>query len=311
MYDVIGDVHGQGEKLRALLSRLGYEERAGVWRAPPGRQAIFVGDLIDRGPEQLAVLRIVRAMVEAGDARAVLGNHEFNAIGYLEKSAETGQHFRPRSDKNRRQHARFLEEVGEDSAEHREWVDWFRTLPFSLDLGGLRVVHGWWDESAVRLLAAERGCDGLAPISDEFLEACYDEASPIQVARKLLTCGVEMPLPDGAYILDKEGHRHPEARLAVWRHWAERLPEIALVPSGSRDCVPDLPIPESFGVVRVEGSPVMFGHHWFSGPVKLETPKVACLDWSAARDGPLVAYRWHGEDELRHEHLVAAGAEGC
>ncbi|MBK8864378.1 MAG: metallophosphoesterase [Betaproteobacteria bacterium] len=68
MYDVIGDIHGQGEKLRALLAKLGYAERAGHWRAPQGRMAVFVGDLIDRGPEQLAVLEIVRRMVDDGQA---------------------------------------------------------------------------------------------------------------------------------------------------------------------------------------------------------------------------------------------------
>ena len=46
------------------------------------RQAIFVGDLIDRGPEQIESVRIAQTMVEAGSAQIVLGNHEFNAIAY-------------------------------------------------------------------------------------------------------------------------------------------------------------------------------------------------------------------------------------
>lgn len=81
-YDVIGDVHGQGGKLSALLVRMGYARQAGGWVPPAGRQAIFVGDLIDRGPDQLEVLDGVRRMVDAGHARVVLGNHEFNAMGY-------------------------------------------------------------------------------------------------------------------------------------------------------------------------------------------------------------------------------------
>ncbi|MFN6994629.1 MAG: metallophosphoesterase, partial [Aquincola tertiaricarbonis] len=62
-YDVIGDVHGQAGKLQALLRGLGYTPLHGSWRPPPGRQAVFVGDLIDRGPEQVAVVNLVRAMV--------------------------------------------------------------------------------------------------------------------------------------------------------------------------------------------------------------------------------------------------------
>lgn len=303
MYDVIGDIHGQGAKLRALLARLGYEQRGGHWRAPQGRQAVFVGDLIDRGPEQLEVLSLVRGMVEDGQALAVMGNHEFNAIGFAVRDPQSGEFLRPHSTKNRNQHARFLAAVGEDSAEHRGWVSWFRTLPLSLDLGGLRVVHAWWDDLAVAVVNQARG--DTVTLTDELIVAMYNRPD-LKAARKLLTGGAEWDLPRGSAILDKEGNAHGEARLAVWRHWAKRLPEVALVPRGSEHLVPDIEIPQEFRVDAVSGAPILFGHHWFEGPVKLETPKVACLDWSAAKDGPLVAYRWNGESELRHEHLVAA-----
>jgi hypothetical protein len=300
MYDVIGDIHGHAAKLEALLPKMGYQLRGGTWYAPEGRKAIFVGDLIDRGPEQLRVLEIVRRMVDAGQARLVLGNHEFNAIGFY-------LHLRPRSDKNRKQHAAFLAEVGEDSQLHREWVDWFRQHPMALDLDGLRVVHAWWDDEAREVINRVRGGEsGL--LSDELMHRLYREAS-LEKARKLLTCGVEWDLPEGVFMLDKEGHKHPEARLAVWRHGAARLPEIALVPRSSRHLIPDIEIPAEHRLPPVAGAPILVGHHWFDGPVKLESPKVACVDWSAAKDGPLVAYRWHGEAELRHEHLVAAGEE--
>jgi hypothetical protein len=305
MYDVIGDVHGQGGKLRALLAHMGYTSRDGVWHAPEGRQAVFVGDLIDRGPEQLEVLEIVRGMVEAGHALAVMGNHEFNAIGFVVRDPETGQYLRPRSEKNRKQHASFLSAVGEDSAEHRAWVDWFRTLPLSMDLGGLRVVHAWWSDEAHRSVSAARGD---AALSDELVLQMYRHPE-LKAARKLLTCGVEWELPPGNFILDKEGHKHPDARLAVWRRSAQRLPEIALVPRGNEHLVPDIEIPEEHRVGEILGAPILFGHHWFDGDVKLESPKVGCLDWSAAKGGPLVAYRWHGEAELRDEHLVAVGAD--
>jgi len=298
-------VHGQGTKLRALLERMGYVERSGVWHAPQGRQAVFVGDLIDRGPEQLEVLDIVRRMVDAGQARAVMGNHEFNAIGFMQRDS-SGKYLRPRSEKNMGQHAAFLKAVGLDSALHKEWVDWFRKLPMALELGGIRVVHAWWDDPAAAAVAAIRG--GVeGELSEQMVLRMYRE--PVaKAARKLLTCGVEWELPPDNWIIDKEGHKHPEARLAVWRHGAKRLRDIALVPNGSEHAVPDLPVLEEHRIWPVTGAPILFGHHWFSGPLKLETPKVACLDWSAAKDGPLVAYRWDGESELRHAGLVAAGA---
>lgn len=308
MYDVIGDVHGQGGKLRALLARMGYVHRTGSWHAPQGRQAVFVGDLIDRGPEQLNVLDIVRRMVDTGQARVVMGNHEFNALGYATRNP-AGQFLRPRSAKNRAQHAAFLAEVGEDSPRHVEWANWFRTLPLSLNLGGIRVVHAWWDDYAAKSIEQARGGAARA-LDNDVLVRCYQDAD-LERARKLLTCGVEMVLPQGAWIVDKEGHRHPDARLAVWRHGARRLRDMAIVPVGSEDAVPDIDVPAEYRLGEVKGAPILFGHHWFNGPVKLESPKVACLDWSAARDGPLVAYRWDGEAELRHHGLVAVGAEAA
>ena len=74
-YDIVGDIHGQADKLEALLLRMGYAHRAGAWRKA-GHTAVFVGDLIDRGPGQLRTLEIVRDMIDAGSGLASMGNHE-------------------------------------------------------------------------------------------------------------------------------------------------------------------------------------------------------------------------------------------
>ncbi|MFJ1977034.1 polynucleotide kinase-phosphatase [Streptomyces albogriseolus] len=71
-FDVIGDVHGCSSELEALLGKLGYVD--GVH--PEGRTAVFVGDLVDRGPDSPGVLRRVMAMVKSGNALCVPGNHE-------------------------------------------------------------------------------------------------------------------------------------------------------------------------------------------------------------------------------------------
>lgn len=110
-YDIIGDVHGSGDKLRGLLDLLGWTEGPGGVRVHPhpDRQVIFVGDLIDRGEDHRGVLATVRSMVDAGTARCIIGNHEFNAIGYAtEHPPGSGQHLRPHIPKNDRQHHEFL-----------------------------------------------------------------------------------------------------------------------------------------------------------------------------------------------------------
>ncbi|MFI6346009.1 polynucleotide kinase-phosphatase [Streptomyces sp. NPDC050560] len=75
-FDIIGDVHGCAAELETLLGRLGYADG----HHPEGRTAVFVGDLVDRGPDTPGVLRRVMTMVASGDALCVPGNHE-NKLG--------------------------------------------------------------------------------------------------------------------------------------------------------------------------------------------------------------------------------------
>ncbi|MDP9390613.1 MAG: polynucleotide kinase-phosphatase, partial [Actinomycetota bacterium] len=88
-FDVIGDVHGCRAELEALLGRLGYvlarDDRSRPVDAvhPDGRRAVFVGDLVDRGPDSPGVLRLVMGMVSAGHALCVPGNHENNLVKAL------------------------------------------------------------------------------------------------------------------------------------------------------------------------------------------------------------------------------------
>jgi polynucleotide kinase-phosphatase len=85
-FDIIGDVHGCHDELVRLLRELGYAVEDGPERRvvpPPGRKAVFLGDLVDRGPAAPAVLRLVMAMVEAGDALCVPGNHEAKLLRAL------------------------------------------------------------------------------------------------------------------------------------------------------------------------------------------------------------------------------------
>ena len=104
-YDVIGDIHGCADRLEALLSRLGYEKSGGVWKHPD-RMAVFLGDYIDRGPQILETLTIVRNMREAGAAECLMGNHEFNAVCWNTPDPEhPGEYLRSHNEKHAAQHA--------------------------------------------------------------------------------------------------------------------------------------------------------------------------------------------------------------
>ena len=71
--DIIGDVHGEYDALQDLLKHLGYDNE-GVH--PTGRRLVFVGDLVDRGPNSPQVVEDVMRFVENGNAQCILGNHE-------------------------------------------------------------------------------------------------------------------------------------------------------------------------------------------------------------------------------------------
>jgi protein phosphatase len=92
-FDIIGDLHGCAAELRELLTTLGWEQYqleepelpwgAESWRHSSGRKAIFLGDLVDRGPLVLKSLCIVRNMVKSGAALCVAGNHDVKLVRWL------------------------------------------------------------------------------------------------------------------------------------------------------------------------------------------------------------------------------------
>lgn len=86
-YDVVSDVHGCLPELEELIAQLGYEPPAQrdsvAWTPPPGRHLVVAGDLVDRGPAILDTVELVMAMIAAGDASAVVGNHDDKLLRWL------------------------------------------------------------------------------------------------------------------------------------------------------------------------------------------------------------------------------------
>ena len=82
-FDIIGDVHGCYDELIELLMRLGYQEDGGVYRHAAGRRVVFLGDLVNRGPNSVGVVQLVGRMVEANTALNVRGNHCHYVLGYF------------------------------------------------------------------------------------------------------------------------------------------------------------------------------------------------------------------------------------
>jgi hypothetical protein len=293
-YDIIGDVHGHADQLEGLLRQLGYRQLGDAY-CHPDRKAIFVGDLIDRGPGQLATLKLVRAMVETGSARVVMGNHEFNAIAWA-----LGH--RPKNEKNRKQHEAFLAEVGEGSEEHRKWVNWFLELPLWIEEANFRVVHACWSPSHVNVLSPHlQEGERLTPAA-----VCNgaQRGGPLYDAFETLLKGVEVALPTGVSFTDKEGNERNEIRTQWWKPKLTTYRDAYIGPVGvdiPNDLIPDVATPHE------PDRPIFIGHYWLSAdaPLRPRSRRVACVDYSVANHGPLVAYRFGGEQELTADNFVA------
>jgi protein phosphatase len=148
-FDIIGDVHGCFDELRELLARLGYEiepaeEGANAYgfrvRHAEGRKAVFLGDLVDRGPKITEVLRLVMSMTEAGAALCVPGNHDIKLMRKL----------RGRDVRITHGLAESVEQLEREPPEFRERVaDFIDGLVshYVLDEGRLVVAHAGLKES--------------------------------------------------------------------------------------------------------------------------------------------------------------------
>jgi hypothetical protein len=149
--DIVGDVHGEYEALRALCARLGYDAAG---RHPAGRHLVFVGDLCDRGPDSPGVMLWARALVESGRAQWVLGNHE---LALLLGQRKAGNHWF---------HAEQLERdavyhpfaVLSDAAERHALREFLATLPLALERPDLRVVHAAWHAPSIDACRSIHGC---------------------------------------------------------------------------------------------------------------------------------------------------------
>jgi polynucleotide kinase-phosphatase len=145
-FDIIGDIHGCREELAGLLDQLGYvptpsgDEEGPVLRHPEGRKVVFLGDLVDRGPDTPGVLRQAMAMVEAGSALCVPGNHDMKLMRKL----------RGRNVQITHGLAESLAQIESEPEEFKQKVAAFiddRVSHYVLDDGKLVVAHAGMKES--------------------------------------------------------------------------------------------------------------------------------------------------------------------
>ena len=311
-YDIIGDIHGNITKLQNLLIKLGYTKNnnsSGYTHSE--RKVIFLGDFIDRGPQQLDTVLTAKAMIENGSALAVMGNHEYNAICYATPNPyDPKDYLRTHSGntgkKNFQQHAAFLNGVQHDSVLYNELISFFKALPLWLEVDDIRVVHACWNiqkQSQLKPYLTNDNCLTEAGIIES-----AKEGSVAFEATELLLKGLELPLPSGVKFQDADGHERQSVRVKWWDNSANDYESLALLPKAITQTLPRDTIPNLDAYRYNEDTMLFIGHYWLTGKPKPLSSNVICVDYSAGKGGDLVAYRHDIEQPYSINNFITSAS---
>jgi hypothetical protein len=302
MYDIIGDVHGYAQPLKHLLGKLGYKKTNGSY-AHPERKAVFTGDLVNRGPQIRKTVRIVRAMVENGNAFAILGNHEINAIIAGLKDKKGNPLIKPPL-KNFISVLKTVEAFSNSREEWKSHLKWFRTLPLFLEMDGIRVIHACWLDAAVDYLKAHVPAGKIK--KEVFRKIFRKPDSELAQNIWIITKGLHFFMPGDLRIINNKGVSPRLFRIRWWEHPAGKTFQDLSFESKFELPAYDIPkqlLPECHPYPP-EAPPVFFGHYCrFKGP-HIIRPNVCCVDSCVVNSKLLTAYRWEGEDKLIEKNLI-------
>ena len=300
-YDLIGDIHGCGETLIKLLEQMGYSKKQGIYQHPK-RKVIFLGDLVDRGPNIRLACEVVRSMVDAGHADIVMGNHEYNIVTYLtEAPAGMRQPFlRPHTKRNTFIVEQTLEQFANYPQELNEYLDWFLTIPLFREYDNFRVVHACWDHQMIDQYLKEYGTN---TIDKSLLQESVRRESFLYKFLDRILRGTSLELPDGRSITSKDGMVRRFFRAKFWQKNPLVYNDVVFQPD-------PLPSDIQYSLLSKEEKakllyydsdqkPLFIGHYWMSGQPSPIMPNIACVDYSAVKYGALAAYRMDNETQLQ------------
>jgi hypothetical protein len=256
--DIVGDVHGEIEALRALLQLLGYDDRGNHVN---GRRLVFIGDLCDRGPNSPGVVRIVRQLVEDGRAQLVLGNHEINL---LRGEPKHGNHWFF-GDPAGKHEAEFGATAFAGADEARCILAFLDRMPLALERDDLRVVHAAWTDDQIA------ACRAKSLSASEAFDLHEEAASGSPVAQRLksdrdrelarhaaaLTNPTQVPPPLPAVAAYDE-HQQMSNPLRVVTSGVERVTPTPFYAAGKWRFVERVPWWRGYA----GAAPVVFGHYW-------------------------------------------------
>lgn len=302
MIDFIGDIHGHADKLEQLLQKLGYSKKEDHY-SHPERKVVFVGDYIDRGPEIVKTLAIVKKMVDNESAIALMGNHEYNALCFHFQE-NGGGHLRKHLIKNIIQHYETLKQFQNQQDLYEEYIDWCKTLPLFYETETFRAVHACWDDKNISYLKKRLINNRL---TDELIYESVKKGTELYEAIDETLKGKEIKSPGGIKsFTDKDGTERNKIRIKWWENPAEMTyKSYSVVPLPDLPETPvDLSLLKNKDYYKIDEKYVFFGHYWLEGEPLIYRENICCLDYSVAKGGHLVAYSLDEELKLDNRKLT-------
>lgn len=305
-YDLIGDVHGCSHSLKQLLEKLGYQKKSGVYRHSK-RRAIFLGDLIDRGSGIRETLHLVYDMVQVGAALIVMGNHEFNFLSYCTEGKEGSgkSHLRSHNPRHHRIVAATLEQLINYSAEQQHFLNWIHQMPIYLEFDNFRVVHACWHKTLIKRFEFEYPDH---KIDDRFLHLTSHRGTFEWAVIDRLLRGTHLPLPDNEVIISKDGYSRRFFRTKYWLKDPVYYGEVVFQPDPLPEHIAARQLSEQDKQDLLYYAPteklLFIGHYWQEGSPAPITSNIACLDYSAVKNGKLTAYRLDNETSIQPDKFV-------
>jgi calcineurin-like phosphoesterase family protein len=179
--DIVGDIHGEIEPLLSLLDHLGYDTEG---NHPDNRRLIFLGDLIDRGPDSPGVVAMVQGMVERDRAQCIMGNHELNLLRGV----------RGNKSKIKPINGWYFDD-GALPPETRETIrDFFESLPLALERPDLRAVHACWQADAIDRVRLEQNAADLFLTYERSINQALDAEGVTDKANRELAHQNDSPI---------------------------------------------------------------------------------------------------------------------
>lgn len=256
--DIVGDIHGEIDALQQLLEVLGYDLQG---RHPEQRKLIFVGDLCDRGPDSIAVIRQVKTLIENGNAQCILGNHEINLLTDTLREGNGWFFGSPHQDD-----LKTFDSV-QASIQDRAWIlEFLNSLPLALDAPHLRIVHACWDTQAIQQLKSvpfnsiRQAYDYFVLKNELELQTLgfdeYIQSEQQQYQGQFKDPAASIPLLK--YIAEKELRDQMQNPIRTLSSGAEKIAQRPVYAGGRWRMIDRLPWWERY----TDRIPVVIGHYW-------------------------------------------------